>query len=159
MIAEVYIFYPILQEKMTKKMPREVIQSPQHTTLENPMTEKGILIDSGIYTGMTSEEAIPAMQARLEEKKIGHTKSNYKLRDWLFARQRYRGEPIPVLKDADGNIIALNESELPLTLPEIENYEPSGTGESPLANVTDWVNVTRDGKSYTRETNTMPQRA
>ena len=89
----------------------------------------------------------------LEKEDLGKRKTQYKLRDWLFSRQRYWGEPMPIIHNHDGTIKALNDSDLPLTLPEVKKYEPSGTGESPLSVISDWVDV--DGGK--RETNTMPQ--
>ena len=89
----------------------------------------------------------------LESNKKGEKAIQYKLRDWLFSRQRYWGEPIPIIHSDNGDVITLNNSDLPLTLPEVDKYEPTGTGESPLAGIDDWVN-TKKGK---RETNTMPQ--
>ncbi len=90
---------------------------------------------------------------------MAREKSNYKIRDWLFSRQRYWGEPFPILKFEDGTVRCLDEDELPVTLPEVEKYEPSGTGESPLATIDDWLNITdpKTGKKARRETNTMPQ--
>ena len=127
---------------------------------ESAFGEYGRLINSWEFTWMTSEEAIPAMQKRLEEKKIWWVKVNYKMQDRVFSRQRYRGEPFPVLRDEKWNIIALDEKELPLALPDVENYEPTWTEEWPLANITDWVNVTLpDWTKAKRETNTMPGRA
>src|SRR5699024_322677 len=94
----------------------------------------------------------------LEEKGLGKKETTYKLREWLFSRQRYWGEPIPVIHWEDGTMSTVDESELPLTLPVMDQIKPSGTGESPLANNEDWVNVTReDGVKGRRETNTMPQ--
>jgi len=96
--------------------------------------------------------------AWLAEKNLGEKAINYKLRDWLFSRQRYWGEPFPILHTEDGRVIALDESELPLELPALEDYKPSESGEPPLAKATDWVNVTLpDGTKARRETNTMPQ--
>ncbi|MHC5156983.1 MAG: class I tRNA ligase family protein, partial [Planctomycetota bacterium] len=98
------------------------------------------------------------ISAWLESEGLGEKAVNYKLRDWLFSRQRYWGEPFPILHTEDGRIIALDESELPLELPELEDYKPSESGEPPLAKATDWVNVTlSDGTKARRETNTMPQ--
>jgi len=94
----------------------------------------------------------------LEERGLGRKAVNYKLRDWLFSRQRYWGEPFPILHTEDGRIVGLSEQDLPLRLPEVENYQPAGTGESPLAKIDEWVNVTLpDGTKAKRETNTMPQ--
>ena len=99
------------------------------------------------------------MIAWLEEKKLGTKKINYKLRDWLFSRQRYWGEPFPILKFEDGTVRCLDVDELPVALPAVEKYEPAGTGESPLATIEEWVNVVdpKTGKKAKRETNTMPQ--
>lgn len=122
-------------------------------------TEKWILVDSWEFTGLESDEAITKMQAWLQEKWIGGVKVNYKMQDRVFSRQRYRGEPFPILRDEDGNIVALDEKDLPVELPDVENYAPTGTEEWPLANISDRVNITKDGKQYKRETNTMPGRA
>jgi len=104
------------------------------------------------------DDARRAMIAWLEEKGVGKAKTQYKLRDWLFSRQRYWGEPFPVIHWADGTQSLVDEGDLPLTLPELQDYKPTGTGEPPLAKATDWVNVVRaDGVKGVRETNTMPQ--
>ncbi len=119
-------------------------------------TEDGVHINSDFLNGLNKEDAIHTMIHWLEEHKIGCKKVNYKLREWIFARQRYWGEPIPI-EFVDGNPIALDDSELPLTLPELEDYSPSKTGASPLDRATDWVNTkTIDGKPAKRETSTMP---
>ncbi|BAV03417.1 leucine--tRNA ligase [Lactococcus formosensis] len=121
-------------------------------------TEGGKIINSDFLDGMEKEEAIEKMVAYLEEKGIGSRKVTYRLRDWLFSRQRYWGEPIPIIHWEDGTNTAVPEEELPLVLPKTSNIKPSGTGESPLANLTDWLTVTReDGVKGRRETNTMPQ--
>ncbi|CEF52039.1 leucine--tRNA ligase [Lactococcus garvieae] len=121
-------------------------------------TEGGKIINSDFLNGMEKEEAIKKMVAYLEEKGIGSRKVTYRLRDWLFSRQRYWGEPIPIIHWEDGTTTAVPEEELPLVLPKTSNIKPSGTGESPLANLTDWLTVTReDGVKGRRETNTMPQ--
>lgn len=121
-------------------------------------TEGGKIINSDFLDGMEKEEAIEKMVAYLEEKGIGSRKVTYRLRDWLFSRQRYWGEPIPIIHWEDGTTTAVPEEELPLVLPKTSNIKPSGTGESPLANLTDWLTVTReDGVKGRRETNTMPQ--
>ena len=121
-------------------------------------TEGGKIINSDFLNGMEKEEAIEKMVAYLEEKGIGSCKVTYRLRDWLFSRQRYWGEPIPIIHWEDGTTTAVPEEELPLVLPKTSNIKPSGTGESPLANLTDWLTVTReDGVKGRRETNTMPQ--
>ncbi len=118
----------------------------------------GVMVNSGFLNGLSVEAARPAMIKWLEEKGVGKAKTQYKLRDWLFSRQRYWGEPFPVIHWADGTQSLVDEGDLPLTLPELADYKPSGTGEPPLAKATDWVNVTRaDGMKGVRETNTMPQ--
>ena len=115
-------------------------------------------INSGFLDGMKIEEAKKAMIDWLEEHDAGHKKVNYRLRDWIFSRQRYWGEPIPVIHWDDGTTSLVPEDELPLKLPDMKNIEPSGTGESPLANATDWINVyDENGRHGLRETNTMPQ--
>jgi len=124
-------------------------------------TGEGAHINSDFINGLGKEEAIEKMISFLEEKKIGKKTINYKLRDWLFSRQRYWGEPFPILKDAKtGEVVrVLDEEELPLVLPEVEKYEPSGTGESPLATIDEWLYFTdpKTGREVRRETNTMPQ--
>jgi leucyl-tRNA synthetase len=117
----------------------------------------GELVNSGFLNGKHKAAAIQAMCQWLEEKKIGRRKVTYKLRDWLFSRQRYWGEPFPVLHDADGQVRAVEVSDLPIKLPELDDFKPSGTPESPLSKARDWLTVTKNGKTYTRETNTMPQ--
>jgi leucyl-tRNA synthetase len=114
-------------------------------------------VNSGFLDGLDVAEAKAKMNAWLEEKGHGRKKVTYRLRDWLFSRQRYWGEPIPVVHLADGGIRALKDDELPLTLPELDEITPSGTGESPLVKAQDWVNTTYEGQGARRETNTMPQ--
>ncbi|MGG5359527.1 MULTISPECIES: leucine--tRNA ligase [unclassified Enterococcus] len=122
-------------------------------------TEDGAHINSEFLDGLNKEEAIEKMTGWLEEHNVGKKEVSYRLRDWLFSRQRYWGEPIPIIHWEDGTTTALPEEELPLRLPKADNIKPSGTGESPLANIADWVNVTdpETGKKGRRETNTMPQ--
>lgn len=118
----------------------------------------GVHINSGFMDGMDKPTAIKAAIDWLTEHKAGHEKVNYRLRDWIFSRQRYWGEPIPVIHWEDGETTLVPEDELPLKLPATKNIEPSGTGESPLANLDDWVNVVdENGRKGKRETNTMPQ--
>jgi len=118
----------------------------------------GRAINSGRFNGLSTAEFKEQVTNWLEEKGLGKKAVNYKLRDWLFSRQRYWGEPFPILHTEDGRILGLSEEDLPLELPMVENYKPSGTGQSPLANIDDWVNVTlADGSKAKRETNTMPQ--
>lgn len=118
----------------------------------------GVHVNSGPADGLHNAEAAETITRLLEEEGAGRRKVNYKLRDWLFSRQRYWGEPIPVLHDVEtGEIAPLREDELPLELPELEDYTPSGDGKPPLSKATSWVKVERDGREYERETNTMPQ--
>ena len=119
----------------------------------------GVMVSSGFITGLTVDEARPAMIKWLEERGVGKAKTQYKLRDWLFSRQRYWGEPFPVIHWEDGTQSLVDENDLPLTLPELADYKPTGTGEPPLAKATEWVNVVdpATGKKGFRETNTMPQ--
>ena len=121
--------------------------------------ETGILVNSDFLNGKTVKDAIPAMIEWLGEKGIGHAKVQYKLRDWVFSRQRYWGEPIPIVKCDKCGYVALPEDQLPLELPNVHTYEPTDNGESPLAHMTDWVNTTCPccGGPAKRETDTMPQ--
>lgn len=122
------------------------------------VTEDGKHINSSFLDGLNNEAAKKKMVEWLTDHKAGHKKVNYKLRDWIFSRQRYWGEPIPVIHWDDGTTSLVPEDELPLKLPDTDNIEPSGTGESPLAKIDDWVNVyDKNGRHGLRETNTMPQ--
>jgi leucyl-tRNA synthetase len=131
--------------------------------LTAPYVDDGIAMNSGNLNGLPTEQAKAKIIAELEAKGIGTKRVNYKLRDWLFSRQRYWGEPFPILHEVDakgnptGVIRPLTERDLPLRLPELEDFKPTGNPEGPLAKATDWVHVSRDGKHYRRETNTMPQ--
>ena len=118
-------------------------------------TGDGVHINSDFLNGLNKDDAINKMISWLEDKKIGSKKVNYKLREWIFARQRYWGEPIPIVY-LDDEMKALADSDLPLELPELEDYAPSKTGASPLDKATDWVNTTYNGKPAKRETSTMP---
>ena len=124
-----------------------------------PFFGDGKHINSDFINGLNNEEAIAKVIEFLEENKVGRSKVTYKLRDWLFSRQRYWGEPIPIIHWEDGTMTTVPDSELPLLLPETDNIKPSGTGESPLANIEEWLNVvdSETGKKGKRETNTMPQ--
>ncbi len=119
----------------------------------------GYSINSGELTGRATKDAINAMIEGLSERKIGKKAVNYKLRDWIFSRQRYWGEPIPLVHCPDCGTVPLDEKDLPLELPDVKTYQPTGTGESPLAGITDWVNCACPvcGNPAKRETNTMPQ--
>lgn len=122
-------------------------------------TEDGICFNSGIIDGLETNKAKEKIIEYAEKNGIGNRKINYKLRDWVFSRQRYWGEPIPIVHCEKCGTVPLDEKDLPLTLPPLEKYQPSGTGESPLANVEEWVNTTcpKCGAKARRETNTMPQ--
>lgn len=119
----------------------------------------GTMINSGDWNGMESSVLKEEAPAIIEKMGVGKKTTNYKLRDWVFSRQRYWGEPIPIVHCPDCGAVPVPEEELPLTLPEVEKYEPTGTGESPLADIDEWVNTTCPvcGKPAKRETNTMPQ--
>ncbi|MBR1497931.1 MAG: leucine--tRNA ligase [Oscillospiraceae bacterium] len=121
--------------------------------------DSGIMVNSGFLNGKTVREAIPAMTAWLEEKGIGRSQVNFKLRDWVFSRQRYWGEPIPMVSCPDCGWVPVPESELPVVLPNVESYEPTDDGESPLSKMADWVNTRcpQCGGPAKRETDTMPQ--
>ena len=146
-----------------KKFGCEIIEVVQGGDIEKEAftlkDDTGIMVNSDFLNGMTVKEAIPAMKKWLEEKGIGHEKVNYKLRDWVFSRQRYWGEPIPLVHCDKCGWVPLPEDQLPLLLPEVESYEPTDNGESPLAAMTDWVNTTCPccGGPAQRETDTMPQ--
>jgi leucyl-tRNA synthetase len=149
---------PII-EVVSRPEPAEDLQSGAGTAAEHAYTGDGIAINSGQFNGMPTPQFKEAVIQWLEEQGRGSRAVNYKLRDWIFSRQRYWGEPIPLLH-CNGEIIPLPEEELPLKLPEVESYKPTGTGESPLAAVTEWVNTACPGspeKKGRRETNTMPQ--
>lgn len=130
------------------------VQEEAYTDIEN-----GVMVNSDFLNGMQVKEAKEAITAWLEEKGLGVSKVNYKLRDWVFSRQRYWGEPIPLVHCDQCGWVPIPESELPLLLPEVESYEPTDNGESPLANITEWVHTTcpKCGGKAMRETDTMPQ--
>lgn len=136
---------------------KEVVKGGDIT--KEAYTGEGAHVNSAFLDGLNKEEAIAKMIEWLEVTSAGNQKVTYRLRDWLFSRQRYWGEPIPVIHWEDGTMTAVKEEELPLVLPKTENIRPSGTGESPLANIDEWVNVVdpETGKKGRRETNTMPQ--
>lgn len=136
-----------------------VSRSGEIEELREPFVGTGIAVNSGEFNGLRTEELKRKITAWLEEKKIGRKAVNYKLRDWVFSRQRYWGEPIPVVHCDRCGVVAMEEKDLPLTLPEVESYKPTGTGESPLSLIDSWVNTTcpKCGGKAKRETNTMPQ--
>ncbi len=144
--------------EFAKKFGLEIIPVLEGGNIEEEaFTGDGVHINSQWLDGLNKEEAIAKMIAWLEENKVGEAKVTYKLRDWLFSRQRYWGEPIPIIHMEDGTMRTVDVDELPLELPATTNFKPSDTGESPLAHCTDWLNVEIDGVKGTRETNTMPQ--
>ncbi len=122
-------------------------------------TDDGVLVNSGEFAGLSSAAAREKITAWLAERKLGQKTVNYKLRDWVFSRQRYWGEPIPIVHCENCGVVPVPEEQLPVLLPDVERYEPTGTGESPLAAIESWVNTTcpQCGKPAKRETNTMPQ--
>jgi leucyl-tRNA synthetase len=157
---------------------RQVVEAPEqwlraHGWERNPdnpdypypfaYADEGTAVNSGPFTGLPTAEFKQKITAWLEERGLGCRRVNYKLRDWLFSRQRYWGEPFPILHELGpdgkptGVVEPLSPDELPLRLPDLEDYKPSGRPEPPLGKATDWVHVTRNGKKYLRETNTMPQ--
>lgn len=134
---------------------KEVVAGGDVTT--EAYTGDGLHVNSDFLDGLNKEDAISVMIKWLEEKEIGTKKITFRLRDWLFSRQRYWGEPIPIIHWEDGTVEALKEEELPLLLPKSNDIKPSGTGESPLAKISEWVNVVdENGRKGRRETNTMP---
>ncbi|WP_102028485.1 leucine--tRNA ligase [Salirhabdus sp. Marseille-P4669] len=146
--------------EFAKKFDLSIVEVVEGGNIEKEAyTEDGKHINSDFLNGLGKEEAVAKAIEALVEKGVGERKITYRLRDWLFSRQRYWGEPIPIIHWEDGTMSAVPEEELPLLLPETNEIKPSGTGESPLANIKDWVEVTdpKTGKKGRRETNTMPQ--
>ncbi|MCI0377779.1 MAG: leucine--tRNA ligase, partial [Gemmataceae bacterium] len=145
-------------QKYAEQVYRDAVE-----LFEECFVGEGVAINSGTFNGQTTAEFKQRISAWLEKEKKGQRKVNYKLRDWIFSRQRYWGEPFPVLHEVDaagkptGVVETLSFEELPLTLPELTDYKPSGKPEPPLGKAKNWVEVTRNGKRYRRETNTMPQ--
>ena len=140
-----------------KKYELDIIPVLEGDISQEAFLNDGKHINSDFINGLHQEEAIEKMIAWLEENNVGRAKTTYKLRDWLFSRQRYWGEPIPIVHLEDGTMRALALDELPLELPETDDYHPSEEGHSPLANAKEWLNVEIDGQKAVRETNTMPQ--
>lgn len=144
--------------EFAKKFNLEIIPVLEGGNIEEAaFCEDGVHINSDFLNGLGKEEAISTMIAWLNENNVGEAKVTYKLRDWLFSRQRYWGEPIPIVHLADGTMKTVPLEELPLELPATNNFKPSPDGESPLANVEEFLNIEIDGVKATRETNTMPQ--
>ncbi len=143
--------------EFAKKFGLEIIPVLEGGNIEEEAwTQDGIHINSGFMDGMNKEDAINAMIEWLTEKGLGEKKINYRIREWIFARQRYWGEPIPIVHLEDENLIALPLEQLPLVLPELDDYKPSRSGASPLEKASEWVNVEIDGRKGKRETSTMP---
>jgi leucyl-tRNA synthetase len=138
---------------------RRVVNTKKNKEADLPYTELGIATNSGSITGLATADAKRIMIGILEEKGIGSGTTTYKLRDWLFSRQRYWGEPFPLIKLEDGSVRAVADSDLPVLLPEVDDYKPRAGGNSPLQSATDWLQTTdpETGQSALRETNTMPQ--
>ncbi|MDF9823729.1 leucyl-tRNA synthetase [Breznakia sp. PF5-3] len=144
--------------EFAKKFDLNIIPVLEGGDIDNEaFTGDGLHINSDFLNGLGKQEAIDKMIAWLEEHKCGEAKTTYKLRDWLFSRQRYWGEPIPIIHMSDGTMRTVDVEDLPLELPAAEDFKPAASGESPLANISDWVNVEIDGVKGKRETNTMPQ--
>ncbi len=134
-----------------------MIQIIEGDITSEALVDDGIHINSDFINGMLKDEAIEAVIAKLEATNTGSKETKYKLRDWLFSRQRYWGEPFPIVHLEDGTIVTVPEADLPVILPEMDKIEPAGDGTSPLSRATEWLEVEIDGKKGTRETNTMPQ--
>jgi leucyl-tRNA synthetase len=149
----------VVEERKSGGSNPEHSDSDKNDGVFSCATSDGYSINSGQFDGLPTAEAKLKVTEWLEARGLGKKTVNYKLRDWVFSRQRYWGEPIPLVHCETCGVVPLSEDNLPLLLPDIKSYEPSGTGESPLAKITDWVNTTcpRCGKPAKRETNTMPQ--
>src|SRR5690606_30410485 len=125
--------------------------------LSEAFTGEGICVGSGIITGLTTAQGKAMITDWLEKEGLGRRTVNYKLRDWLFSRQRYWGEPFPILLDEEGNHYPVDEGQLPVELPPMEDFKPTGSPEGPLTKATDWLEVPVGNHTFRRETNTMPQ--
>lgn len=149
--------------EFAKKFDLPIVQviakDGEEQELTEAYTDDGVMINSGVFDGMKSAEAKESIANYLEEHEIGKKTENYKLRDWVFSRQRYWGEPIPIIHCEKCGAVPVPEEQLPVTLPDVESYQPTGTGESPLADIDEWVNTDcpECGQAAKRETNTMPQ--
>lgn len=136
----------------------EVVQGGKKPVMDEAFVEDGKLVNSDFLNEMSTEEAKKAIVAHLEKNKQAVAKVQYRLRDWLFSRQRYWGEPVPVVHAEDGQVVPLSQNELPVELPPIDQFKPTDDGQPPLARAGDWLKITLpDGRKATRETNTMPQ--
>lgn len=144
-------------KKYNLKIQRVITGGPCEDIEEQAHPGDGTLVNSQLLDGLNTSEAFEKMIQWLEENKLGSKQTTYKLRDWIFSRQRYWGEPFPLARDNQGNVVAIDEKDLPVTLPEIDEYKPSPDGEPPLSRAKDWLEVDIGGKTYTRETNIMPQ--
>ena len=143
--------------EFAKKFNIEIIEVLKGGDIsQQAYTQDGIHVNSGFLDGLNKTDAINTMIDWLQKHNCGSKKVNYRLREWIFARQRYWGEPIPVIHLEDGNMISLSEDQLPLLLPTLQDYSPNKAGAAPLDRAVDWVNVTVDGKKGKRETSTMP---
>jgi leucyl-tRNA synthetase len=146
--------------EFAKKFKLPIVEVVQGGNIKKEAyTEEGTAVSSGFINGLKTPDAIKKITDWLENRNLGKAAIQYKLRDWLFSRQRYWGEPIPVIHLEDGTIKVVDENDLPVTLPDVESYKPAGTGESPLATIPEWVNTIdkETGRQAKRETNTMPQ--
>jgi leucyl-tRNA synthetase len=135
----------------------QVVKNSDEKIIEKAFTGDGLLVNSDFLNDLNVPDAIEKMTDWLEHSKLGERAVTWKLRDWVFCRQRYWGEPFPIAKDKDGNCVLIDDKDLPILLPQIDDFKPSGDGESPLAKVKDWMEIKIDGKSFTRESCTMPQ--
>jgi leucyl-tRNA synthetase len=140
-------------------LPIRVVVKPAdgQAPADRAFEEDGIAVNSPVIDGLPTPKAKEQITEVLDAEGVGHRSVNYKLRDWLFSRQRYWGEPFPIVLDGQGNAVAVPENQLPVTLPELDDFKPTGTPEPPLSKAKDWVNVKVDGLAAVRETNTMPQ--
>ncbi|HPY53663.1 MAG TPA: leucine--tRNA ligase [Treponemataceae bacterium] len=151
----------VIREALEKGSLEELVQNNPKlfAEIQDCFVDEGYSINSGEFSGLSTKDATEAIIEKLSKEGIGEKATNYKLRDWVFSRQRYWGEPIPLVHCESCGIVPIPEDELPLELPNVKSYEPTGTGESPLAGITDWVNTScpKCGGKAKRETNTMPQ--
>jgi leucyl-tRNA synthetase len=137
-------------------LPCKIVVSSDGTDRDEPlMGKEGVLINSGEYSGLSVLEGIEKISDRLEQSGLGKRKVNYKLRDWLISRQRYWGCPIPIVYDENNNPMAVSDEDLPVVLPEVENYQPANDGSSPLSKISEFVHFEKNGQKYQRETDTM----